>query len=590
MRTMPQIEEGRGTLSIVDKRLALTVSEGHVSAPQGGQIDLSGSTFVIPQTGPRAPAEIELELAGGLTAVMSLLNLEPFSVLRNSDLPVSFAQGQAQVQASIAMPLGRDVVSDERLWSATATLRNLRSEVLIPDQVLTASNVQVRVDKDSLVVNGPMRVGDVGGTATFSRALGAGSEGTARVAANVTIGPSFLETFNVNLPPGMVTGEGPARLELDLSDPAAPDFTLTSNLQGVGLSLANVGWSKARNATGSLTVSGQLGGTPRIDRLDVNAPGLEANGSIALASGGGLDRATFRRVRLGGWLDAPVELIGRGRGRAVGVQIAGGSLDLRQANFGSGSGSGGSSDSGPLEIALNRLRITDSIFLDNFRGQFVSNGGLQGEFTGNVNGAAGVRGTLVPVRGQSAVQIVTQDAGALLRATGLIPGALNGDLQLTLTPTGAEGTYDGTVVAHDLRVRDAPALASLLDAVSVVGLITQLDGQGLMFKDIDAQFRLTPSQIIVTEASAVGPSMGLSIDGIYTQAQRLMDFQGVVSPFFLINGIGSVFTRRGEGLIGFNFNLRGSVDNPQVSVNPLSALTPGMFREIFRRAPPTVDQ
>ena len=69
-----------------------------------------------------------------------------------------------------------------------------------------------------------------------------------------------------------------------------------------------------------------------------------------------------------------------------------------------------------------------------------------------------------------------------------------------------------------------------------------------------------------------------------------MDFQGVVSPFFLINGIGSVLTRRGEGLIGFNFNLRGSVDNPQVSVNPLSALTPGMFREIFRRPPPTVDQ
>ena len=94
----------------------------------------------------------------------------------------------------------------------------------------------------------------------------------------------------------------------------------------------------------------------------------------------------------------------------------------------------------------------------------------------------------------------------------------------------------------------------------------------------------------MTRSSAVGPSLGLSLDGVYSQAAGVVDFQGVVSPFYLLNGIGAIFTRPGEGLIGFNFNLRGPVDNPQVLVNPLSALTPGMFREIFRRPPPTVGQ
>jgi hypothetical protein len=68
-----------------------------------------------------------------------------------------------------------------------------------------------------------------------------------------------------------------------------------------------------------------------------------------------------------------------------------------------------------------------------------------------------------------------------------------------------------------------------------------------------------------------------------------MDFQGVVSPLYLINSIGSIFTRRGEGLIGFNFNIAGTAADPQVSVNPLSAFTPGMFRDIFRRDPPRVE-
>jgi len=188
------------------------------------------------------------------------------------------------------------------------------------------------------------------------------------------------------------------------------------------------------------------------------------------------------------------------------------------------------------------------------------------------------------------VRITTQDAGSLLRATGLLRTAVGGDMQLTLVPAGAIGTYDGTLSGADLRVRDAPLLASLLDAVSIVGLFTQMDGQGLLFTALDAQFRLTPERVIVTQASAVGPSLGLSLDGVYDLAARRLDFQGVVSPIYLLNGIGAVLTRPGEGLFGFNFNISGAVDTPQVSVNPLSALTPGMFRDIFRRPPPTVTQ
>ena len=54
------------------------------------------------------------------------------------------------------------------------------------------------------------------------------------------------------------------------------------------------------------------------------------------------------------------------------------------------------------------------------------------------------------------------------------------------------------------------------------------------------------------------------------------------------SGIGSFLTRKGEGLIGFNFTVRGTPGAPQVGVNPLSVFTPGMFREIFRRPVPEV--
>ena len=78
------------------------------------------------------------------------------------------------------------------------------------------------------------------------------------------------------------------------------------------------------------------------------------------------------------------------------------------------------------------------------------------------------------------------------------------------------------------------------------------------------------------------------VEGVYDVTNSVLDMQGVVSPIFLLNGLGSIFTRKGEGLIGFNYRLRGPVGDPRVTVNPLSAFTPGMFREIFRAPPPRV--
>ena len=65
-----------------------------------------------------------------------------------------------------------------------------------------------------------------------------------------------------------------------------------------------------------------------------------------------------------------------------------------------------------------------------------------------------------------------------------------------------------------------------------------------------------------------------------------MDDPDAIVRLSAVNSIGQIFTRKGEGLVGFTYTMRGPSANPQVAVNPLSALTPGMFREIFRAPPP----
>jgi hypothetical protein len=402
------------------------------------------------------------------------------------------------------------------------------------------------------------------------------------------LSPAFAREFGVGLPPGTLSGRAPATIVLDLPKEGPPAFTLRSSLGGLGLSVPALDWSLSRAGQGTLDVAGVLGARPRIDQLSLDAPGLQVTGRVTLRDDGQLAEARFDRVRVGDWLDAPVTLTGRGQGAAPAVSVTGGTVDLRRTSVAEGDGDGDAGAGAPVDVVLDRLQISDGIALTGFRGAFSTAGGLDGSFTGRVNGSAPVSGRVAPRDGRSAFRIQSQDAGSVFAAAGLLKRARRGELDLTLLPAGGVGTYDGFLNVSDVRLRDAPALAELLNAVSVVGLLEQLGGAGIRFSEVEARFRLTPDRVVVTRSSATGSSLGISMDGTYDLTRDRMDMQGVFSPLFLINGIGSFLTRKGEGLIGFNYRLRGTADAPSVQVNPLSILTPGMFREIFRRPAPEV--
>ncbi|MDB4240672.1 DUF3971 domain-containing protein [Yoonia sp.] len=586
LRNIPPINGAVGVASIVDNRFAVSLDEGVVLAPQGGPMDLAGSNFAIEnlRLNP-SPANLDLRIDSTLTAALSVLNQPPFEYMDKANLPVTIADGLALTQGRITWPLMPRPDPDDVLFSMTSQLRNVRSETLLPGRQFAAPELRVTASKAGLNIAGSVQVGAIGAIGVWDRRFGDPDQPGSRVLAQVGLSQDFLDEFGIALPPGTIDGRGTGELAVSLQDNTPPAFSLTSDLQGVRVAIPAVGWTKPAQATGNLRVEGALGPVATIDRLEIGGAGFQASGRIDLTETGQLQAARFARVQVGNWLDAPVTLRGRGAGAPVGVEISGGSLDLRGAQFGGGSGGGG-----PLTIGLDQLQISDGISLSNFRGDFRGDGGLRGEFQGQLNGAAPVAGTIAPRNGRTAVRLRSDNAGAVLSAAGFMRNAIGGALDLSLLPVGEAGVFDGTLQVRSVRVRDAPTIAALLDAISVVGLLQQMDGQGLAFEEVDAKFRLTPTRVIVSEASAVGPGLGISVDGIYTLASKEIDLQGVVSPFFLVNSIGSFLTRRGEGLIGFNFNIRGTSDAPQVSVNPLSALTPGMFREIFRRPAPDISQ
>ena len=585
MQKMPPVTGADGYATIIGKTYTLVLAKGIVTPPQGGVVDVAGTVFAVPDiTVFPAIADIDLKAASPLTAMLSLLDQPPFHYLEKARQPVTLGQGQARVAARISLPLVMKVGPGDVRYAVRARVDDFASDVLVAGRRISAPRLEVVADPAGMTITGPGLIGQVPFDVTFRQDFGL-TVLPARIEGTVTLSQAAVEEFGLGLPRSMVSGQGPGQVSVTLPRDGVGRLRLTSDLRGVVLALPELGWRKGANAAGSLAAEVTLGPVPQVTALRIEGAGLKAVGQVRLKASGDLDKATFSQVTLGGWLNGTVEITGRGA-RPVGLAVTSGSIDIRK--FPENRGSSGSADGSPITVALDALRITDGIRLTGFRGDFSLGGGFNGAFNGRINGKTAITGVVAPSPNGSAVRVQGRDAGDTMRAAGMFSSAYGGALDMTLIPRATSGQYDGTATITNLRVRYGNVMADLLSAISIVGLLDQLNGDGIVFSDAQADFLLTPNAIEVKKGSAVGASMGVSMAGIYHSDTSRLEMTGVVSPIYLLNGIGAILTRKGEGLFGFAYRLRGTAEAPEVKVNPLSILTPGMFRDLFRAPPPTL--
>ena len=586
IRAMPPLTNATGRATLGNKRFALKLEKGLIDAGPEGVLDASGSVFAVPDTRQKpSTGEITIRAEGPLVAALTVLNEPPLRIMDRAKRQPDIAEAHAVAVAKVRLPLKDRIKREEVFYDVSAILRNVSSDNIVAGRTLTSREMVLNATPEGVGLDGALQLDGVPARASWRQPLGEAVANGATVEGTIELSDTTMKNLNIPLPDGMIGGRGTGRYTLALPVQEPPRLSLTSDLAGVSLAIDELGWRKAASAPGGLELSATLGAPPVVDDLSLSAPGLALSGRIELSENGGFSDITFDSIRVGRWLDASVKLVPRGPGLSPGIEVASGRIDVRDLPAG---GSGGG-DGAPIEVELTELVVSDSISLSPLTGRLQQGrAGLSGQFTARVNGETPVRGTLAPAKGGTAIRLQSDNAGGVIRDAGLTPNAQSGTLDLVLNPVAGApaAVYDGQFLIKGIRLRKAPIMADLLDAISVVGLLDQLQGPGILFSTVDGRFRLTPHQLVLRKAAAVGGSLGVSADGIYDFRVKKLDFSGVISPVYFVNAIGSVVSRRGEGLFGFNYRMTGLSEDPRVSVNPLSILTPGIFRDIFRRSPP----
>ncbi len=588
-KTLPTIQDAQGQASLLNRRFTVSAQKGIVIADEGGTVDASGTSFIIPDTGIKktTPAIARIKASGSVTAAMSLLDRPPLQLLTKANLPVDLADGQVSLSGTLSLPLIKGLKLEDTRFHFVGELSNLDSSKLVPGFEVSADRLDLSGDQTQVAIQGEGLFGVVPVEALWRQPIGGETPRQSELTGQIELSPRLMEQINAGLPRGMLTGEGIADFSLSLGAGEPPRLSAQSDLVGVALAIPELGWRKSASTGGSLTAEATLGAQLSVDSLRINAAGLRTTAAISFRDGG-FERVRFSTFELGDWLAVPAELIGRGAALPD-IRVLGGVLDLGKSTIGEGGGSSGAAGPGPkLDVKLDRLQVTESVALTGLTGSFQTTGGLTGSFASQVNGGAAIRGQVTPRASRSAVGLTSDDAGAVLRSAGVLTQARGGTMQLQLDPIAEPGNYDVDLKIKNTRITDAPAMAAILNAISLVGLLDEMAGQGIFFAAIDSKMRITPTEVKVLSGSAVGPSLGLSFDGTVDTVAGMLNLRGAISPIYLVNAIGSVLTKKGEGIFAFNYTLSGPLSDPQVSVNPLSGLAPLFLRNLLREPAPTV--
>ncbi|MCP5088466.1 MAG: hypothetical protein GY952_16880 [Rhodobacteraceae bacterium] len=592
LKSMPDLQQASGFAYLTDSDLRVDLLRGHLIAADNTKVDVAGSSFFIPDIKVRpAIGKIGLRATSGLQAALHLLDVKKFQFLKKVGLLPSVASGSVDAQGELSVPLEKKAKLDEVKFTARAEVTELQSDTLVSGKELRSKKMQLRTTDAGLNLSGPVTLDGVPMLATWTMRFGAEAAKGSRIVAQVGLSDANLRGLGIHLPKGSVKGEANATVNVEIRKGEAPDYIVESDLVGATLRVPALQWSKSAKTPGTLKMTGRFSSPLSMDSLSLTTPGLAASGKIDFNSDGSMQALRLSDLRAGRWLDSAATIIPQANGSAR-ISLNGGAVDLRSYNIAAESSGSTSTSNSTIDVNLDRLTIITGLALTNFTAKLQPKRGLWGSFTGRVNGATQIAGQLFPQKYGTAFEINASDAGRVLASADLLENIYGGQMRVVIVPRQGEGHYDGTLSISQTRMRGASAMAKLLNAISVVGLIQQLNGEGIYFNTVEGQFLMRPNGVQLKNISAVGPSMGLTLDGWYNSAKKTVDFEGVTSPIYLLNGVfervlGPLFGRRkGEGLFSFTYRMKGPAENPSVVVNPLSILTPGAFREIFRQEVP----
>jgi hypothetical protein len=583
------------------KKIVFNIEEGAV-----GDLELASGTIALTDIDAYDSfGDFEFFVNGPLNSVMLLLDKEPLGFSSILGISPIKSVGWSTTRLHLFTILENDLSLDEVEIDATSELRDVFIEKAVLGLDISSENLLLKVDKKGMDVYGRILLGTMPGVLNWRENFtdGAPFRSLYGISGSLTENQR-TEELGLNFPPfssNLIKGPINTVVHHTVYQDGRGVLDAKIDLMQASVDLSSLRWKKASGIPGMADISLEIHDEKitAVPRFSVAADDLSIAGSATFVDGGEyldylyFDDIRYGRTELSGLLtrrpDGGWEADFKGSSFDMSTMLGDALTDRPDASTGY--------DGPPLSLSANvqTVWLGPDRQLNQVAGTLVSNGALWSviNMKGQFSEGHEFQVHLEPAGPERRrLTIHSGDAGAALRGLGLYGNMTGGMLDIS-------GEYDdsklgsplaGNIAVNDFRIVRAPVLVQLLSIMALTGVLDVLEGEGLVFDDLEAPFVLHNGVMSIEQGRASGRSIGFTSSGTIDTRGDNLDLVGTVVPAYIINSalgwlplVGDLFTggEKGGGIFAANYSMRGQAENPSIKVNPLSALAPGFLRRLF---------
>ncbi len=588
---IPPLRDLKGDFDLRGESLSVSVAGGTSYFPSGRTVSVNSGQFGISSTYSKPlMADLTVNLTGSADAVAELANFRPLNGLRGTEFRPEDFTGTATAAVTAHLGLVSEQNPPDPVWNADLTLSDVALAQQFAGRNISGVNGQLQIDQQAARLQGSAAIDGVPAEVTLVEPVGDKSP----VAKERIIKASLDNQQREKLVPGLSDiVEGTIEAEITRLDDTRQAVAL--DLTRSALSVPGIGWTKGSGipAKASFHISTE-GAHEAIENFELAGDGFGAEGEMTL-SGGKIQTAQFSRMQLSPGDDYRVSL-NQTRG-SLEVAVSGSSADMRPILTRLRSGGSGSKEvdgSAVIKVKLDRMLGFGDERLSNVAMLFETrDGGISAADFSAVTGSGAA--VISKMNKGDTISITSGDAGAVARFTNLYNRISGGLLNVSLRAQ-RDNVWSGSLDVRNFSLINESRLQSLV-ATPVGDERRSLNAA--VKRDIDvssAKFQRAFARVVyrggglsVENGVVRGEQIGASFQGVLRDPEGNMDMTGTFMPAYGLNRlfaelpiIGAILGNgRDRGLLGITFKLEGPFEQPRLTVNPLSIIAPGIFRQIF---------
>ena len=580
---LPIMMTDEGSGSFTGHEFTLSGNRAFMTLSPTRRVQASDLAFSIADTTPRpiVDASTHAHMTGTADALADLLSREPLRREVNLALDPSSVKGQAEGDLTLDLKLGKTARPEDTKFHVNGSLANFQLDKFLGEERLESATAAFEANREMLKIVGD---GMVLGSATHIEVnRSAGDEGSATV--TFALDAAARAKRNINLG-SWLTGTLPVRLKAPLSRTNAE---VEIDLTPAAIDNPVPGVSKPAGKPGKATFvvkPSPEGSSLSNVAIDLGAPMMR--GSAQMGADGQIASAAITQARIAPGDDFKADVVNSQS--MLKVSVRGTTLDgrvfVKSLFDGSPAGQPPAKDL-DLDVKVatvtgaNKQTITGLELTAYRRGGEMRLGSLRGRVGGGAVTATGNGGE---------TRLTTTDAGALARFADLYARLEGGDLDLTLRSRG-DGSA-GQAILTNFVLRDEPAFRQLVTAgrprASEDGGAA-IDPSLVRFQKMTASFERSPGKLRIQDAVIYNPYVGLTTQGVIDFEHSQIDVSGSFVPAYTVNTmltkiplVGVLLSGgQNDGVFGVSYRVHGPMGGPTLTVNPLSAIAPGILRRIL---------